>query len=330
MEFYEGPLPAGIMPDPYLQVPEELRLLKGSWVRHEEVSPGILRHQAWDGTELYTVRIRLPAGGLVSADTLRTLAYLIRAYAMTGRRTSRQAFELVGVKPDKLALLLADLAEKGFYPGGTGNSLRQVKCCTSFFHCENAVLNALSLAEKITLEVLERFGENLPAPLRISISGCPNQCGGGPEADIGITGYYSLPPEVDERALAEANIDTKLLAAWCPARAISRKKTPWGMAVTIRQDKCIRCGSCLQVAPEGIKPSGVPMALVAVGGTGKMKHSGKSAKGMCFHLEGRPPESEKVVDLVISLIQDWYLHAKAGETLRRYYNRTAKLGPKRR
>ena len=130
-------LPAGIMPNYRQQIPPELLACRGKWVRHEMVRPGVIRHLAGDGTAILTVRILLPPNGLLSAATLRQLARWIRVYALTGRRTSRQGFEFVGVRPELLDNFLAELAASGFPAGGTGNSLHQIKCCTSLYDMTN-------------------------------------------------------------------------------------------------------------------------------------------------------------------------------------------------
>ncbi|MBC7326189.1 MAG: hypothetical protein H5T99_12905, partial [Moorella sp. (in: Bacteria)] len=236
----EFDLPAGIMPDYRQEIPAELLQRRGTWVWHEQVRPGVIRHVGADGNELLTVRILLPPNGLLSATTLRQLARWIREYALTGRRTSRQGFEFVGVKAEKLEGFLAELQSAGFPAGGTGNTLHQVKCCTSFVHCQNAAIDAPSIAKAITDCFYHIFlNGQLPAPLKISVAGCPNQCGGGVEADIGVSGLYESVPEVNEERFLAANIDIGLLLSWCPVEAIRPRQTAGGTTVTIDAERCV-------------------------------------------------------------------------------------------
>ncbi|CEP67302.1 Nitrite/sulphite reductase 4Fe-4S domain [Moorella glycerini] len=317
-------LPAGIMPDYRREIPAELLARQGSWVWHEMVQPGVLRHLAADGSELLTVRILLPPNGLLSASTLRDLARWIREYALTGRRTSRQGFEFVGVRPEKLEKFLAELQAAGFPAGGTGKSLHQIKCCTSFIHCQNAAVDAPSIAQAITDYFYRDFlQQELPAPLKISIGGCPNQCGGGVEADIGILGLYESVPEVDEARFLAANIDIGLLVSWCPTGAIRPRQTEKGTMVTIDVDRCVRCTSCVQVAPEGISLKKKSYVAIAVGGHGGNSCKGPEMAAIVFpRVPARPLDYSAIIDRIEVIINYWSRAGKPGERLAGFIERT--------
>nr|WP_277998901.1 hypothetical protein [Moorella sulfitireducens] len=312
------------MPDYRREIPAGLLARQGSWIWHEILQPGVIRHLAADGSTLLTVRILLPPNGLLSAATLRRLAGWIREYALTGRRTSRQGFEFVGVKPEKLEKLLAELEAAGFPAGGTGKSLHQVKCCTSFVHCQNAAVDAPSIAKVITDFFYRDFlQQELPAPLKISIGGCPNQCGGGVEADIGILGWYESVPEVDEERFLAANIDIGLLVSWCPTGAILTRQVKDGMVVSIDADRCVRCTSCVQVAPEGISLKKRSYVDIAVGGHGGNSYSGPEMAAVVFtRIPARPLEYKAIIDRIEAIINYWRRSGKPGERLAGFIERT--------
>lgn len=316
-------LPAGIMPDYRREIPAGLLARQGSWVWHEMLQPGVIRHLAADGSALLTVRILLPPNGLLSATTLRQLARWIREYALTGRRTSRQGFEFVGVRPEKLEKFLAELRAAGFPAGGTGKSLHQVKCCTSFVHCQNAAIDAPSIAKAITDHFYrDFFQQELPAPLKISIGGCPNQCGGGVEADIGILGLYESVPEVDEARFLAANIDIGLLISWCPTGAIRAWQAEKGTLVTIDADRCVRCTSCVQVAPEGIILKKRSYVAIAVGGHGGNGYRGPEMAAVVFsRIPARPLEYSAIIDRIEDIINYWRRAGKPGERLAGFIER---------
>lgn len=310
-------LPAGIMPDYRREIPEELACRQGTWVEHQMVQPGVICHVALDGTKLLTVRIILPPNGLLSSATLRRLAAWIRTYALTGRRTSRQGFELVGVDPDRLPELLAQLSRAGFIAGGTGKALHQIKCCTSFVHCQNAAVDAPSIAQALADHFYADFLRfELPAPLKISVGGCPNQCGGGVEADIGILGQFEAVPEVDEEKLLAANIDTGLLLSWCPSGAIQPRVTGLGTSVTIDPNLCVRCTSCVQVAPEGIGIRERRYVAIAIGGHGGNSRRGPEMAAVVFpQVDCKLPDYPEIIARVEAIIELWRAQAQPGERL---------------
>ncbi|PRR73636.1 hypothetical protein [Neomoorella humiferrea] len=316
-------LPAGIMPDYRRQIPEDLLARRGSWVWHEILQPGVIRHVAVDGSAILTVRVLLPPNGLLSASTLRLFASWIRVYALTGRRTSRQGFEFVGVRPEKLTEFLGKLRDAGFPPGGTGRSLHQVKCCTSFIHCQNAAVDAPSIAKAIADHFYGEFFQNdLPAPLKISVGGCPNQCGGGIEADIGIMGLYESVPEVDIEKFLAANIDIGLLVSWCPTGAIRTKTTPKGTLALIDRERCVRCTSCVQVAPEGIRLQKKSYVAIAVGGHGGNGARGPEMAAVVFpRVPARPVEYGAILKRVAGIIDCWHREGLPGERLAAFIER---------
>lgn len=192
----EPVLPAGLVADFREQLPSFLKEHYGKWVGHDHPGPGLVRHLAADGAECWTLRLHLPPGGVLSSSTLRLLARWIREYALVGRRTSRQGFELVGVDPARLPALMEEVHLAGLLPGGTGLTLHQLKACVGFLHCQNALVDSPSIARVLGDALLPLARDGLPAPLRISVAGCPNDCGGAHGADVGLMGTYRRGPSV--------------------------------------------------------------------------------------------------------------------------------------
>ena len=52
----------------------------GQWKYHEKVKPGVLKHVAQSGAELYTIRVGSPR--LVSVDYIRDICALADQYVM--------------------------------------------------------------------------------------------------------------------------------------------------------------------------------------------------------------------------------------------------------
>ncbi|MEW5933902.1 MAG: hypothetical protein AB1816_09990, partial [Bacillota bacterium] len=192
----EPVLPAGLVADFREQLPSFLKEHYGKWVGHDHPGPGLVRHLAADGAECWTLRLHLPPGGVLSSSTLRLLARWIREYALVGRRTSRQGFELVGVDPARLPALMEEVHLAGLLPGGTGLTLHQVKACVGFLHCQNALVDSPGIARVLGDALLPLARDGLPAALRVSVAGCPNDCGGAHGADLGLMGTYRRGPSV--------------------------------------------------------------------------------------------------------------------------------------
>ncbi|MGE5618080.1 MAG: 4Fe-4S binding protein [Sphingomonadaceae bacterium] len=311
-------IPAGIMPDPRAQLPDLLLRNEARWVRHEGVRPGVYRHVSESGEQCVTVRAQMPPNGILSSASYRRLADLVDRYAQVGRRTSRNAFELVGVDPAQVDALVQELADLGFPVGGSGNALHQIKSCGGFVACQNAAIDSPSLAKALG----DRFfgdvvTQGYPAWLKVSVGGCPNQCGGGVEADIGLLGVFKGLPQVDDAKLVESQCDVPLLCFWCPTAAIKPKPVRGGMSVEINVERCTRCTSCANVCPAGIQMSGQRGVAIAVGGVSS--NTGRGPRLARLLVPFVPLESqlecEAVLDVVGRVIDLWRGGARQGERL---------------
>ena len=234
-------LPAGIMPDPRSQIPDLLLRNEGRWVRHDGLRAGVYRHTSSTGEQCITVRAILPPSGVLSVASCRLLAELVERYGEGARRTSRNAFEVVGVDASRVSELVEELERLGYPVGGTGNSLHAIKSCGGFTSCQNAAIDSPSIAKCIGERLFEDVAaQRYPACLKISVGGCPNQCGGGGEADIGILGVFKGIPQVDDAALVDSKCDVPLLCFWCPTGAIKPKPVRNGMSIEVNSERCVR------------------------------------------------------------------------------------------
>ena len=317
-------LPAGMMPEPRTQLPELLLRNEGKWVRHEGIRSGVYRHVSSTGEECISVRVQLPPNGLLSSASYRRLADLIDEYALVGRRTSRNSFELVGVDPKRLDELVAALGALGYPVGGTGNSMHQIKSCGGFVHCQNAAVDSPTIAKAIG----DRFfgdvaAQRYPSWLKVSIGGCPNQCGGGVEADIGILGVFKGLPQVDDVALVESKCDVPLLCFWCPTGAIKPKPVRGGMSVEINAERCIACTSCASVCPTAIQMGGERGVAIAVGGMASNTSRGPRLARLLvpFILLENATDTEPILQVVERVIDAWTADARRGERLGDFVDR---------
>jgi len=131
--------------------------------------------------ETYAIVPRTPVG-LVSPDDLERIVKVARKYQIPVIKiTSGQRFALVGMKKDDVDKIWEDL---GMDIGkATELCLHYVQACPGTAVCKFGVKDSLGLGMEI-----EKFfsGLDLPAKVKIGVSGCPFCCGESFVRDIGI------------------------------------------------------------------------------------------------------------------------------------------------
>ena len=133
--------------------------------------------------ETYAIVPRTPVGMLRPED-LEAIAKVARKYHIPVIKiTSGQRFALVGMKKDDVDSIWKDL---GMDVGkATELCLHYVQACPGAAVCKFGVQDSLGLG----MEIEEFFSEmDLPAKVKIGVSGCPFCCGESFVRDIGIFG----------------------------------------------------------------------------------------------------------------------------------------------
>jgi NAD(P)H-nitrite reductase large subunit len=133
--------------------------------------------------ETYAIVPRTPVG-LVTPDDLEALARVARKYSIPVIKiTSGQRFALVGLKPEDVDSIWQEL---GMDVGkATELCLHYVQACPGTAVCKFGVQDSLGLGIAIEAFFTEM---DLPAKVKIGISGCPFCCGESFVRDIGIFG----------------------------------------------------------------------------------------------------------------------------------------------
>ncbi len=133
--------------------------------------------------ETYAIVPRTPVG-LVTPDDLEALAGVARKYKIPVIKiTSGQRFALVGLKKEDVDSIWREL---GMDVGkATELCLHYVQACPGTAVCKFGVQDSLGLGTAIEAFFTEM---ELPAKVKIGISGCPFCCGESFVRDIGIFG----------------------------------------------------------------------------------------------------------------------------------------------
>jgi len=133
--------------------------------------------------ETFAIVPRTPVG-LVTPDVLENMAQVVRKYKIpVAKITSGQRLALVGIKEEDLDSVWQDLQMD------VGRAielcLHYVQACPGTSVCKFGVQDSLEMG----MELEEIFhGQDLPAKMKIGVSGCPLCCGESMVRDIGFIG----------------------------------------------------------------------------------------------------------------------------------------------
>ena len=131
----------------------------------------------------YAIVPRTPVG-LVSVDDLEGIVKVVRKYEIpVVKITSGQRFALVGIKKEDVDKVWEDL---GMDVGkATELCLHYVQACPGTAVCQFGVQDSLGLGMEIESFF---YGMDLPAKIKIGVSGCPFCCAESFVRDIGVFG----------------------------------------------------------------------------------------------------------------------------------------------
>ncbi|KUK63538.1 MAG: Nitrite and sulphite reductase 4Fe-4S region [Methanoculleus marisnigri] len=135
-----------------------------------------------DGTS-YAIVPRTPAG-IVSPEHLESIIKVVRRYDIPViKMTSGQRMVFVGIKEEDVDSIWNEL---GMTVGqATAPCVHYVQACPGTVTCKYGKQDSLSLGLEVENLYLDM---NLPAKVKMGISGCPRCCGESYLRDIGIVG----------------------------------------------------------------------------------------------------------------------------------------------
>ncbi|HDS63204.1 MAG TPA: NAD(P)/FAD-dependent oxidoreductase [Methanofollis liminatans] len=133
--------------------------------------------------ETYAIVPRTPAG-IVAPEDLENIARVARRYEIPVIKiTSGQRMALVGIKAEDVEKIWNEI---GMTVGeATAPCVHYVQACPGTAVCKYGVQDSLGLG----LELEKVYQDlNLPAKLKMGVSGCPRCCGESYVRDIGVLG----------------------------------------------------------------------------------------------------------------------------------------------
>lgn len=189
----------------------------------------------------FALRLALPCG-LITADQAEQLAETARQCGDGLLRvTMRQGMEIGGISMPNLPLAQQQVARAGLQTVHAGPYIEGIAACCGAAECSCGIMPTEPLARRIHREL---SSVELPAPLGIAISGCPNACTLPLLTDIGLVG--AAEPEPMDRL--ETDVPGEIFA--CPEGAITYE----GDRAVWNRDLCVYCGQCTERFGSGSWP----------------------------------------------------------------------------
>ncbi|HWQ83172.1 MAG TPA: dissimilatory-type sulfite reductase subunit beta [Anaerolineales bacterium] len=292
----------------------------GQWKYHERPQPGVLRHVAESGEELYTVRVGSPR--LVSTDWIKDMCEIADEYCGGYLRfTSRHNLEFLVSDKSKVEPLIAYLKSIGLPVGGTGHAISNPVHTQGWIHCHTPATDASGIVKAVMDDLYEYFVDmKLPAYCRISLACCLNMCGAVHCSDIAILGIHRMPPKINHD-IVQAKCEIPNVIAACPTGAI--RPDPKNKSLTVNVDRCMYCGNCYTMCP-GMPladPIGDGVSIWVGGKISSARTPPKFSRLVIPFLPNNPPRWPEVTSAVRNIVEVWasraHKHERMGEWIER-------------
>ncbi len=218
----------------------------GNWDYHEHVRPGVLKHVAKSGDELYTVKVGTQRQ--LGPYEINLLCDIIDQYADGHVRfTLRGTMEIPVADASKVDALVEAITDAGYPIGGTANSVTFISHTQGWLHCDIPGTDASGVVKSMMDELYDEFThEEMPNRVHITTSCCQINCGG--QGDIAINVQHTKPPKINHDLVSNV-CERPSVVARCPVAAIRPAMVNGRPSLEVDEKKCICCGACFPPCP---------------------------------------------------------------------------------
>ncbi len=307
-------------PDPFQYMHPTMRRNFGLWKWHDRPRPGVLRHVAESGEQIWTVR----AGTQRQMDqsTIFKLCDIADEYADGHIRfTIRSNAEIMVDDESKVAPLVDALQKAGFPVGGTGNSVSMISHTQGWLHCDIPGTDASGVVKALMDELHEEFvREEMPNRVHITTSCCQINCGG--QGDIAINIQHTRPPKINHDLVANV-CERPTVVARCPVAAIRPALVNGKPSLEIDEKKCIACGACFPPCPpmQINDPEHSKLAIWIGGNHSNARGAPTFHKLVCAGLPNNPPRWPEVSAMVKKILHTYRDDARDYERMGEWVER---------
>ncbi len=244
----------------------------------------------------YSLRVKV-VGGMLSADELAAVSSIAGKFGGGYVHfTSRQSVEIPYIKLEDIDAVREELSAAGLQPAKGGFRVRTVAACQGSAICHFGCVDTQELARVIDEKY---YGRELPAKLKIAVTGCRNNCLKAEANDIGVKG--GMIPQWKESECVYCSACAEV----CPAGAIAVDKE--AKTFELNTDICDTCGKCTLTCKKDAM-SGDPAYIIYIGGC----FGNKIATGKRLTVVSRIDDVCAAIDRILEFVSE---HTVKGERL---------------
>ncbi len=298
--------------DPYLH--PVLKKNYGDWKYHDRPRPGVLRHVANSGDEIWTVRAGTPRQ--MDVTMIRELMDIGDDFAEGFVRfTARSNIEYMVSTEAQVQPLIDKLTESGYPIGGTGNAVSMIAHTQGWLHCDIPGTDASGAVKALMDELIHEFeNEEMPNRVKITTSCCQINCGG--QGDIAINVQHVKPPKINHDLVANV-CERPTVVARCPVAAIRPAMVNGKPSLEVDERKCVCCGACFPPCPpmQINDPDHSNFAIWVGGKNSNARSKPTFHKLVASNVPNNPPRWPEVADVVKRILAAYKEDAKDYERI---------------
>ncbi|MCP4696317.1 MAG: dissimilatory-type sulfite reductase subunit beta [Gammaproteobacteria bacterium] len=313
------PIESGV-PDPMQYMHPTMAKNFGAWKYHDRPRPGVLRHVANSGDQIWTVR----AGTQRQMDvhTVHKLCDIADEYADGHVRfTLRSNIEFMVTDQTKVDPLIKKLTDEGFPVGGTGPSVTMIAHTQGWLHCDIPGTDASGVVKALMDELYDEFTqENMPNRVHISTACCQINCGG--QADIAINIQHTKPPKINHDLVANV-CERPGVVARCPVAAIRPALVDGKPSLEVDEKKCMCCGACFPPCPpmQINDPENSKLAIWVGGNHSNARGKPTFQKLVAAGIPNNPPRWPEAAEIIKKILRVYKADARDWERMNDWVER---------